>query len=231
MVDLSHWDFATHFKAKEAAELIAGIAPETNTNLFGPMGDELLFTQKITPILRRMGEAYRYACDTFETAIGWDSDLSVGFEAFPPVPLELSSLSMEQARANSKYLTPKISKDFVEDFGVALFSRSELSRWLEATGLRSKYLFSKESNVAIEVNVEVDNSKFDPCDLPQELDAANVAFRAVTKGYGDQAATPRNRLVDYLEKHYRDFKPEQVQRIATVANPDKTTGRKRSGKE
>jgi hypothetical protein len=73
--------------------------------------------------------------------------------------------------------------------------------------------------------------EIDPADLPAELDAANVAFRAVTNGHGDPAATPRNRLIDYLEKNFPDFKPEQVQRIATVANPDKSTGRKKSAKE
>ena len=71
----------------------------------------------------------------------------------------------------------------------------------------------------------------DPLDLPIELDAANMALRAVSNGYGDQSATQRNRLVDYLKKHHSAFKPGQVQRIATIANPDKSTGRKKSGKE
>lgn len=71
----------------------------------------------------------------------------------------------------------------------------------------------------------------DPSDLPAELDAANMAFRAVRNGYGDQSATARNRIVGYLEKHYSEFTPEQVKRIATVANPDKSTGRKKRVKE
>jgi hypothetical protein len=65
----------------------------------------------------------------------------------------------------------------------------------------------------------------DPSDLPAELDAAKIAFRAVTNGYGD-AATFRNRLIQYLEEHFPSFRPEAVKRIATLANPDKTTGRK-----
>jgi hypothetical protein len=71
----------------------------------------------------------------------------------------------------------------------------------------------------------------DPSDLPVELDAANLAFRALTNGYGEQSATPRNRLIDYLKNHFKDFKEEQIQRIATVANPDKSAGRKKSTKE
>jgi hypothetical protein len=84
---------------------------------------------------------------------------------------------------------------------------------------------------SIHEDVHSADSEVDPSDLPPELDAANMAFRAVTNGYGDPTVTPRNRLVDYLEKNYPDFKAEQVQRIATVANPDKTTGRKKIGKQ
>jgi hypothetical protein len=67
----------------------------------------------------------------------------------------------------------------------------------------------------------------DPSDLPEELDAANMAFRAVLKGYGKPTATPRNRIVAYLNEHYKTvFRPDAIQRIATVANPDKSPGRK-----
>lgn len=80
-------------------------------------------------------------------------------------------------------------------------------------------------------SVTLSKVEIDPSDLPLELDAANMALRAVTNGYGDPSATKRNRLVEYLRQHYPDFKLEQVQRIATVANPDKSTGRKNSGRE
>ena len=82
-----------------------------------------------------------------------------------------------------------------------------------------------------ESSAEVLANEIDPSDSPPELDAANMAFRAVSNGYGNQSATVRNRLIEYLEKHYPSFKGEQVQRIATVANPDKSTGRKKIGKE
>ena len=74
-------------------------------------------------------------------------------------------------------------------------------------------------------------SEVDPADLPNELHTANIAFRAVKNGHGDRTATPKNRLIDYLEKNFTDLKPEAVKRIATVANPDKSTGRKKSNKE
>jgi hypothetical protein len=77
-------------------------------------------------------------------------------------------------------------------------------------------------------NIETD---VDPLDLPVELDAANIAFRSVKNGYGDQAATFRNRVIDYLKANHSHMTDEALQRIATVANPDKTTGRKKSGIE
>ena len=48
----------------------------------------------------------------------------------------------------------------------------------------------------------------DPVDLPPELDAAMLGFRAVSKGFGDANETFRNRLIDYLQTTYPSFKSE-----------------------
>lgn len=119
-----------------------------------------------------------------------------------------------------------ISKGLLKEID-GVIAREEISRWLEASDLPSEYQFGK---YPIHDVLPID-AAIDPSDLPSELDAANMAFRAVTKGYGDPSETPRNRLVQYLKKHHKDFTSAQVDRIATVANPDKTTGRKISGKE
>lgn len=74
-------------------------------------------------------------------------------------------------------------------------------------------------------------AEIDPTDLPTELDAANVAFRAMLNGYGDQSKKPRIRLVDYLKKHHPELSEEAVDRIATVANPVKTPGGMKRNKE
>lgn len=79
----------------------------------------------------------------------------------------------------------------------------------------------KAPNIPMETSIEPD---IDPSDLPAELDAANMAHRAVAKGYGDQSRKPRIRLVDYLKKHHPELSREAVERIATVANPVKTPG-------
>lgn len=71
----------------------------------------------------------------------------------------------------------------------------------------------------------------DPTDLPEELDAANMAFRAVLKGYGNSADTFRNRLIEYLNSHFRALGSSAIERIATVANPDKARGRPAKFKE
>ena len=86
------------------------------------------------------------------------------------------------------------------------------------------------SSVQILEVVDV-NKDIDPSDLPGELQAANIAFRAVMNGYGDPSATFRNTLVDYLKNNFVDLNNKTVQRIATVANPDKAPGRKKHNKE
>lgn len=67
--------------------------------------------------------------------------------------------------------------------------------------------------------------EIDPSDLPEELDVANMAFRAVMKGYGDQGNTFRIRLIAYVKEHHPYMDTTKVERIATIANPDKSPGR------
>ncbi|MES2189145.1 MAG: hypothetical protein V4454_03420 [Pseudomonadota bacterium] len=111
-----------------------------------------------------------------------------------------------------------------------LFFNESLDDPLNALGLEGLSmkvqppLTSTESDGKVDEGIE---SGLDPADLPAELDAANIAFRAVTQGYGDPLVTFKNRLIDYLKKNFPNLGHEAVQRIATVANPDKTTGRKK----
>jgi hypothetical protein len=80
-------------------------------------------------------------------------------------------------------------------------------------------------------NEGVAGDNFDPADLPDELYMANLAFRAVTNGHGKQSDTFRNRIISYLKLNYPNLKNDPLQRIATVGNPDKSTGRKRRSPE
>ena len=71
----------------------------------------------------------------------------------------------------------------------------------------------------------------EPEGLPDQLSIANIAFRAVTNGYGDEDDTFRNRIGAYLDEHHADIGAGCRERIMTVANQDRTPGRKgRSGK-
>lgn len=114
--------------------------------------------------------------------------------------------------------------------GTYIIERTTVVQWLASTGLKSVYEFDlgKEKGHQTE---QQQSPEIDPLDYPEELDAANMAFRAVKNGYGDANQTFRNRLIAYLGEHYKNLVPEAVGRIATVANPDKTAGRKTKAKE
>ena len=107
-----------------------------------------------------------------------------------------------------------------------LFSRASIVTWLNEIALSSVYRFDLNQTAQTS-----DQEGIDPADLPGELQAANIAYRAVLNGYGEKKGTFKNRLIGYLEKSYKNLNNEAVQRIATVANPDKGRGRKKSSTE
>jgi hypothetical protein len=224
MADLSHWDFAEQFSGYDAAALILGFEPR----------DSEEFQGRINVVVDRMGLHYECALDKArieQFAPSWETepiDTVLSQQDLPSVEL-LKGWQRSAERGEDGPFHVWLSDRRKPLFENQEFSREKVANWLAAIGMRSRYAFKRDADEADAI--EHITADFDPSDSPPELDAANMAFRAVIKGYGDPAATPRNRLVEYLEKNYPDFKPEQVQRIATVANPDKTTGRKRSGKE
>lgn len=60
---------------------------------------------------------------------------------------------------------------------------------------------------------------------PQELDIANLAWRAVTKNLGE-AGAPKERLRRWLDTHYPNLSEEAKDRIAKVCNWNKRGGRR-----
>ena len=230
MADLSHWDFAEHFRGKEAAELIMGIPPEKNNGWEELLGGESGYTAKITPLLRRMERALNGGLNTLHAAAIWGGSAKDALITFPHVPCELHSETMVKARESATEFGLSLFKnhDWTGKFGNAYFSRSEIARWLDAIEMKSVYQFDRKLSTKPDADIETD---IDPADLPDELHAANIAFRAVTNGYGDPLATFRNRLIGYLETNFPALSNDAVKRISTVANPDKTTGRKKSTTE
>lgn len=96
-----------------------------------------------------------------------------------------------------------------------------------------KFLIVEKILVSSDIGTQLstEESEFDPSDLPEELFIANIAFRAVKNGYGNTLDTFRNRSIDYLKKTYPNLSSDAMSRISTVANPDKTRGRKKFDKE
>ncbi len=224
MADLSHWDFAEHFSSYDAAALILGYEPSESEEAQG----------RIRIVTDRMEMHFELAKSAaFENLFGdyvGSEDNVINSPEIGLTSVRLDALHRRCAIFGEE--TPL--SDWLADRRLGRFENQEFSRkniadWLEGIGMASRYAFRRKdvkANALSQVLPDVD-----PLDLPPELDAANMAFMMVSKGYGDQAATPRNRLVEYLEKHYPDFKSDAVQRIATVANPDKSTGRKKTAKE
>jgi hypothetical protein len=204
MADLSHWDFAVDFSGFDAAALILGIEPKEAC-------DE---ESRISPIYKRIADDYELS--------KLDCELSTegaAPEHLRSVMLMLMEHSLEYRDELFAWMADARSQEENQKF-----SRKELARWLSVIGMTSVYEFDRAGAGA--TNDPVSESEIDPSDYPDELSAANIAFRAITNGYGNQSKPPRARLEDFLRERYPAFGPTRIDRIATVANPDKTTGRK-----
>lgn len=167
MVDLSNWDFALHFKAKEVAELIVGIPPEANTNLFGVMGEEAAYVARITPILRRMERAYLSAGHTLHTAATWSDSAKEGLESYPMSPEDFHSEVMEKVREFGSDFALSIFKGELGAFQEQYFSRQEVVRWLKVVDLPSVYRFDKVvSDSKVGESIEFESSFEDRFNSP-----------------------------------------------------------------
>ena len=228
MADLTHWDFAENFSGFDAAALILGCEPSQAWH------DEL----KVQIVADRMKLHYGYATKrAFNDNYGDPlENLERDERIFAELPrVELKALSFRASRFDSgvplgRWLESEDRSNFVNQ----KFNRYSIVDWLADVGFKSVYQFDLRQTIADGVIVEIMVSKetmktdIDPADLPEELQAANIAFRAVTNGHGDPSATFRNRLIGYLETNFLGLSDDAVKRIATVANPDKKPGRQKS---
>jgi hypothetical protein len=226
MQELEHWNFAEDFSAEEAASLILGYPPGS------------IELNQLEPVMRRIRSSYRLA------RFWHMSKFDGGEEMYPIDPLEmLGSVALLFSASNlfqpglDDVFYEWMRDDKVSGLETQQFGRQVLADWLLTIGMQSKYSFmpiKKTLHASAPNDLQLVSGpsvgEIDPCDLPAELDAANMAFRAVTTGYGESPSM-RNRLIEYLKVHYPHFNPEQVKRIATVANSDKTTGRKKRDRE
>ncbi len=226
MESLYHWNLAEEFSAKEAASLMVGIDPAH------PYPDWWLSK----PISERIKNNYEATLKKYLD--NFDEFSPEGMKLFKQVTKEIYSIELlyilDSAHATKdESIFSKWHFSGMSDFVKQRFSRLELHRWLTENNIPAVYSFQitdsfsriSEKNF-LPTATELD---IDPIDLPEELDAANMAFRAVLQGYGNQKTTFKNRLIDYLKMNYRHLKQEAVDRISIVANPDKAPGRKKKG--
>lgn len=220
MEDLSHWDFAEHFSGHDAAALILGFEPRRAAPS----------DHKVWVVEQRLAQDYaralQYALSEINAFV--DDRLLQDLIAKRPEDL-LLSVKLNQMWCDVTAGIEGADFDLMRDeelpdFQNQLFSRSAIVRWLNALVISSKYQFDRRHNGN---RSEIQKDEIDPEELPFELDVGLIAFRAVRNGFGDPNATYRNRLEAYLRKHYNKLKESEIDRIATVANPDKERGRKK----
>lgn len=255
MADLSHWVYATDFTGHEAAYLILGVDPSTSET---DNQNARHIKERMKAAYMGAFGALCFAIHV-EPCFSFDGDIESAQKDNMPEHQSLKSVEMQRLvqgwrdgdEISIEAWIEKGRNEFIEQ----RFSRLELSRWIEENGLVSKYRFDNspkrlgekykgfpDDSMPIKLETPpativstplptVSEPDIDPSDLPPELDAAMLAFRAVSNGFGDANATFRNRLIEYLQTTYPTFKTEQVQRIATVANADPTPGRKKRDAE
>lgn len=217
MESFSHWDSAAEFSGQAAAALILGVEPSS-------LESSITEQARVSVVYDRMALDYERALKRL---------YHEAFNIYPEDPLEIYSnsscelISVKLKNLHTHWTTNEedgtftnwLIDDHASAFQAQYFSRATLADWLDAIQLKSAYQFRQgDANTKEEL---------DPLDLPEELDAANMAHRLVLKGYGNPAATFRNRILAYLKENYPHMKPDAIKRIATVANPDKSTGRKK----
>jgi hypothetical protein len=226
MVDLSHWNFAQHFSGFEAAALILGLEPcESEPE-----------KHRVYVIFDRLALHYNSALERIKNQ-KTNPDIQFLKDVHTSRPIELQSIQItnllldESQISGLDYFSEWLASKKQSQFENQKFDRMAIAELLVAINLKSIYKFSTISESDPNPNKVSPEDDLDPTDLPNELDVANLAFRAVQNGYGNKSDTFKNKLIDYLNKHYPKFKREQIQRIATVANPDKSTGRKKFNAE
>lgn len=224
MTDLSHWDFVEQFRAKEAAELIVGIAPENdrldNSGVRRMISgvQSTLFTEKITPVLRRMEQAYHGACVTLRNAVILSFDIGEGLQTFPAEPFDLHSDTMVEIRNLTRTMHAS-DTDFGDLYNV-YFGRSEVQRWLGAIGMRSVYSFDRnQSDASVAPTGRWPWGNYHT-ELLGHLDAAAKHFWANYDPSDAKAMAPKNiTVIDWL-KTERNVSRQMAIAIATMLRPN-----------
>jgi hypothetical protein len=151
MANLSHWAFAKDFTVHEAAYLILGVDPSTDTD-----------GRSVRHIKERMNEAYDGALNNlrfqfFVEPCLPDSWLDNGTQTVDP-KLTLISVEMEKLSEGHRYGDEVSTEAWLERGRISpfeqRFSRAEIARWLDESQLVSAYPFVLDSAPKLKVERE-----------------------------------------------------------------------------
>ena len=183
-MDLSHWDFAEHFSGYDAAALILGLEPRESEN------DQY----RVNVVADRLALHYNYALQRFIWEVT-DPEQRANDDPIASPPVELQSVKMSELHRQAWIhgadapLSEWLSSRKQIQFDNQKFERASIALWLSAINMKSVYLFARNSDPAKHTATDQIDLDIDPTDLPIELDAANLAFRAVRNGYGEKSDT------------------------------------------
>ena len=137
MTDISKWDFATTFTAHQAAALILGLEPNESSE------------SQIQPVLESMNDCYSIAVSYRLTV----SNPGMKQAIPPPSMLECSEMLLIDSYVTSGVIESSSFLKWLESddsaFDQQTFTREQLTRWLKAISMPSKYIFiSKKKDAA-----------------------------------------------------------------------------------
>ena len=207
---------------------------------------ELINQEKSLPIYQCSAFSLGYSIEAFRPAHhDLPSDLSRAyyryeFQPEPPNEVIERSIYIHQSALHGKIVlcsfgTDGVKKEFLDGQLCWINLHSfwyfcKRQKW-KVPGWQPHNINWQAEALARSAPTNEQESTLDPADLPIELDAANMAYRAVLNGHGSETDSFKNRLIDYLKTRYPHFTNDAVLRIATVANPDKAPGRKKQNRE
>ncbi len=140
MNDLSHWHFAEHFSAYDAAALILGLEPrESETEQW-----------RVGVITDRMQLDYKKAL----SRLSFEASPPDDFRDYDSQPMrtELMSVQLDDLCRNAwelgqeTPLTDWLANQRLSRFDNQEFSRGAIIRWLGAIGMKSEYVFSRNEH-------------------------------------------------------------------------------------
>jgi hypothetical protein len=218
MVNLTHWNFAKSFSGEQAAALILGFEPTCRAEMMPiakPLYDRMESDHVVTwayylSEIRNI-EMFSMSTDLPATALVCESIKSYLFN------IDRDSRPGDEVKASFSSWLINVKEQ--SDFSFQTFSRAELSRWLNAIGMKSIYMFD-HSQAAISQT---------PCgrwpwgnhhtELLGHLDAT---ARRYWQNYDptDTTTAPINKDVAEWLVNERKLSQKMAESIASMLRPD-----------